>query len=63
MDLFQVDDDARLFISPAIEDWASLARYEIDTVIDLEGQLDTTIDWYREVIADWHDRNRREGAH
>ena len=30
---------------------------------DLEGQLDTTIDWYREVIADWHDRNRREGAH
>jgi protein-tyrosine phosphatase len=43
MDLFQVDDDARLFISPAIEDWASLARYEIDTVIDLEGQLDTCI--------------------
>lgn len=43
MDLFQVDDDGRLFISPALEDWASLARYEIDTVIDLEGQLDTCI--------------------
>jgi hypothetical protein len=43
MDLFQVDDDGRLFISPALEDWDSLARYEIDTVIDLEGQLDTCI--------------------
>lgn len=43
MDLFQVDNDGRLFISPAIENWDSLARYEIDTVIDLEGQLDTCI--------------------
>ena len=43
MDLFQVDDDGRLFISPALEDWDSLARYEIDTVIDLEGQLDSCI--------------------
>jgi protein-tyrosine phosphatase len=43
MDLFQVDDDARLFISPAIENWDAVARYEIDTVIDLEGELDTCI--------------------
>ena len=43
MDLFQVDDDGRLFISPAIEDWDSLAAYNIDTVIDLEGGLDTCI--------------------
>jgi protein-tyrosine phosphatase len=43
MDLFQVDDDGRLFISPAIEEWDSLARYEIDTVIDLEGGVDTCI--------------------
>ena len=43
MDLFQVDDDARLFISPAIESWESLAAYNIDTVIDLEGGLDTCI--------------------
>ena len=43
MDLFQVDDDGRLFISPAIEDWDDVARYEIDTVIDLEGGLDTCI--------------------
>ncbi len=43
MDLFQIEDDGRLFISPAIEDWESLAQYNIDTVIDLEGGLDTCI--------------------
>ena len=43
MELFQVDDDGRLFISPALEDWGAVARYEIDTVIDLEGGLDTCI--------------------
>ena len=43
MDLFQVDDDGRLFISPAISDWETLERFDIDTVIDLEGELDTCI--------------------
>jgi hypothetical protein len=43
MDLFQVDDHARLFISPAIDCWDDVAKYEIDTVIDLEGGLDTCI--------------------
>jgi protein-tyrosine phosphatase len=43
MDLCQVDDEGRLFISPAIEDWASVARYAVDTIIDLEGELDTCI--------------------
>jgi hypothetical protein len=43
MELFQMDDHGRLFISPAIESWDALARYEIDTVIDLEGGLDTCI--------------------
>ena len=43
MDLFQVDDDARLFISSAIECWEDAARYGIDTVIDLEGGLDACI--------------------
>ena len=43
MDVFQVDDDGCLFISPALEDWSAVARYQIDTVIDLEGDLDSCI--------------------
>jgi hypothetical protein len=43
MELFQVDDDGRLFISPVIDSWDAVAHYEIDTVIDLEGGLDTCI--------------------
>jgi len=43
MELFQVDDDGRLFISPALDDWDAVARYDIDTVIDLEGALDSCI--------------------
>jgi hypothetical protein len=43
MELFQVDDDGRLFISPVIDSWDSVAHYEIDTVIDLEGGLDSCI--------------------
>ena len=43
MELFQIDDEGCLFISPAIEDWDSIAPYRIDTVIDLEGGLDTCI--------------------
>jgi hypothetical protein len=43
VDLFQVDDDGRLFVSPALEEWADVARYNVDTVIDLEGGLDGCI--------------------
>jgi protein-tyrosine phosphatase len=43
MELYQVDDQARLFISPSIEDWDSVAHYKVDVVIDLEGGLDTCI--------------------
>lgn len=43
MTLFQVDDEARLFISPAIEDWAPLTEHAIDVVIDLEGGLDDCV--------------------
>lgn len=43
IELFQIDDDARLFISPAIAEWDQMARYSIDTVIDLEGGLDACI--------------------
>ena len=43
LELFPVDDDSRLFISPAISDWHTLAAVNIDTVIDLEGGLDHCI--------------------
>jgi hypothetical protein len=43
LQLFQVDDNAQLFISPAIETWDLLAEHEVDTVIDLEGGLDHCI--------------------
>jgi hypothetical protein len=41
--LFQVDDEARLFISPAIEEWSELDAHGIDVVIDLEGGLDDCV--------------------
>lgn len=40
---FQVDDAGSLFISPAISDWSLVAALWIDTVIDLEGDLDQCI--------------------
>jgi hypothetical protein len=43
LELFQIDDDARLFISPAINDWTHVAPFNVDTVIDLEGGLDGCI--------------------
>jgi hypothetical protein len=43
VEIFQVDDAGRLFISPAIEDWDAVAERGIDVVIDLEGGLDTCI--------------------
>lgn len=38
--LFPVDDDRRLFISPAIRDWSHLEPEGVRVVIDLEGGLD-----------------------
>jgi hypothetical protein len=43
MDLFQVDDQGRLFISPVIDDWDTIAHHDIDVVIDMEGGLDECI--------------------
>ena len=40
MELFQVDDAGHLFISPAIDDWTVLTQHEVDTVIDLDGDVD-----------------------
>jgi protein-tyrosine phosphatase len=43
MELFQVDDNGSLFISPAISDWEPLTRRSIDTIIDLDGDLDAGV--------------------
>jgi len=40
MQLFQVDDDERLYISPAIANWQPILDRGIDVVVDLEGGLD-----------------------
>ena len=40
MELFQVDDEGRLYISPAITDWEALVQHNVDTIIDMDGDLD-----------------------
>ena len=40
MELFQVDDNGHLFISPAISDWRVIEAHGIDTIIDLDGGID-----------------------
>lgn len=38
--LFTVDDDERIFISPAIRGWEPIHERGIDVVFDLEGEID-----------------------
>ena len=40
---FPIDDEARLYISPAIREWDPIAALGIDTVIDMEAGLDECI--------------------
>ena len=42
-DLFAIDDDERLFISPVITDWDHVHQRGIEVIIDLEGDLDQGI--------------------
>lgn len=39
-EIVQLDDDGKLFLSGAIQDWAPILDKGIDTVIDLEGGVD-----------------------
>lgn len=39
-EITQMDDDGRLFLSAMIEDWQPILDKGIDTVIDLEGEID-----------------------
>jgi protein-tyrosine phosphatase len=41
--MYPVDDENRLFISPAIPEWSLVSPYGVDTVIDLDGGLDHCI--------------------
>src|SRR4051794_34779553 len=43
MDIVQIDEDGRLFISAAIQRWNVAASRGVDVVIDLEGGLDLCI--------------------
>jgi len=43
VELFQVDEAGRLFISPALDSWDAAEAAGIDVVIDLEGDLDACI--------------------
>jgi hypothetical protein len=43
MELFQIDDNGQLFISPALDCWDVPALHGIDVVVDLEGGLDACI--------------------
>jgi protein-tyrosine phosphatase len=40
MDIIQLDEEARLFLSPHIDDWEPLKYHGISAVIDLDGDLD-----------------------
>lgn len=39
-ELFPIDDDERLFISPCVTDWSLVHERGIEVIIDLEGDLD-----------------------
>ena len=42
-ELFAIDDEERLFISPVITDWSEVHARGIEVIIDLEGDLDQGI--------------------
>jgi hypothetical protein len=39
INFYRMDDDGRLYISPAIREWAPISELGIDTVIDLDAGL------------------------
>lgn len=43
MQIYQVDEDGSLFISPVIGDWGALSALGIDVIFDLEGGLDAGV--------------------
>jgi hypothetical protein len=43
VNFYRVDEEGKLFISPAIREWAPVADLGIDTVIDMDAGLDDCI--------------------
>ncbi len=43
MDIYQIDRDGKLFISPDIDDWKPIAEHNITAIFDLEGGIDIGI--------------------
>ncbi len=43
MDIYQIDQDGKLFISPDIDDWKPIAERNITAIFDLEGGVDIGI--------------------
>lgn len=43
VDFYCLDDEGRLYISPAIREWTPVAELGIDTVIDMDAGLDECI--------------------
>ena len=43
VNFYRVDEEGKLFISPAIREWTPLADLGIDTVIDMDAGLDECI--------------------
>lgn len=40
MEIYQLDDQGRLFISPDIDDWSKVQERDICAIIDMDGDLD-----------------------
>jgi protein-tyrosine phosphatase len=43
VELVSVNDQQTLFVSGAIEDWEPLRRLRIDTIVDMDGDVDTGV--------------------
>ncbi len=58
-EIVQVDDDGKLFLSAAITDWKPILDRGIDTVVDLEGDIDhgvpTDVDRFLYIYLPIHD--------
>lgn len=43
MELFQVDTEGRVFISPSIDDWSPVSALDIHVIIDMDDDLDVGV--------------------